>query len=152
MHKIDFFMNIPGKISSWDDKYPFLFVILRVVLGGILVIRGIYFLTTIQPLFYLIEGSSLSKLNIKMPLAMFICWVHILGGTFIILGFLTRISVWAQIPIILGAIFFINLNNGLSHTFPELLLSVFVLILLILFAFSGGGKFSMDRYAKTHLL
>jgi putative oxidoreductase len=145
-------MNLPGKISSWDDRYPFLFVILRVALGLILAIRGLYFLTSIQPLYYLIQGSRLSRLNMNMPLALFVCWVHLLGGTFIILGFLTRISVWAQIPIILGAIFFINLNNGLPHSFPELLLSIFVLILLILFAMTGGGKISMDRYLKKHLL
>ena len=145
-------MNISNKISAWDNKYPVLFVILRVVLGLILVLRGIYFLTTIKPLFYLIKDSRLSGLNINMPLALFICWVHILGGTFIILGFLTRISVWAQIPIILGAIIFINLNNSLSVTYPDLLLSVFVLILLILFALAGGGKISMDNYAKGHLL
>ncbi|HEX3768015.1 MAG TPA: DoxX family membrane protein, partial [Puia sp.] len=100
-------MNLPGKISSWEDKYPFLFVILRVTLGLILAIRGLYFLTSIQPLYYLIEGSRLSKLNMNMPIALFVSWVHLLGGTFIILGLLTRISVWAQIPIILGAIFFI---------------------------------------------
>jgi putative oxidoreductase len=145
-------MNLPGKILSWDDKYPFVFVILRVTLGLILAIRGLYFLTSIQPLYYLIEGSRLSKLNMNMPLALFVSWVHLLGGTFIILGLLTRISVWAQIPIILGAIFFINLNNGLPHSFPELLLSVFVLILLILFALAGGGNISMDQYAKKHLL
>ncbi len=145
-------MNLPAKISSWDDKYPYLFVVLRIALGLILAIRGLYYLTSIQPLFYLIKDSSLSKLNLNMPLALFVCWAHILGGTFIILGFLTRISAWAQIPIILGAIFFINLNNGSPHSFPELLLSVFVLILLILFALAGGGQISMDQYAKKHLL
>ena len=145
-------MNVPDRISTWDDKYPFLFVILRVALGLILTIRGLYYLTSIQPLFYLIKGSRLSRLNMNMPLALFVCWVHILGGTFIILGFLTRISAWAQIPVLLGAIFFINLNNGSPHSFPELLLSVFVLILLILFAIAGGGKISMDQYAKKHLL
>jgi uncharacterized membrane protein YphA (DoxX/SURF4 family) len=145
-------MNLPGKISSWDNRNPFLLLILRVALGLILAIRGLYFLTSIQPLFYLIQGSSLSKLNMNMPLALFVCWVHILGGTFIILGFLTRISVWAQIPIILGAIFIVNLNNGLAQSFTELLLSIFVLMLLILFAFTGGGKISMDQYLKKHLL
>jgi len=145
-------MNLPDKISSWDDRYPLLFVILRVILGLILTIRGLYFLTSIQPLYYIIEGSRLSRLNMNMPLALFVCWVHILGGTFIILGLLTRISVWAQIPVILGAIFFINLNNGMPHSLGELLLSIFVLLLLILFAFAGGGKISMDQYAKKHLL
>jgi putative oxidoreductase len=145
-------MNIANKISAWDEKHPVLFAILRVILGLILAIRGIHFLTTIKPLFYLIKDSRLNELNMNMPLALFICWVHILGGTFIILGLLTRISAWAQIPIILGAIFFINLNNNLSLTYPDLLLSIFVLILLILFALAGGGKISMDNYAKGHLL
>ena len=145
-------MNRSSKISAWEDKYPYLFLMLRVALGMILAFRGIYFLTSIQPLFNLIKESRLSELNMNMPLALLICWVHLLGGTFIILGFLTRISVWAQIPIILGAIIFINLNNSISHTYPDLLLSVFVLMLLILFALGGGGKTSMDNYIRGHFL
>jgi hypothetical protein len=54
-------MNLPGKFSAWDDKYPFLFVFLRVMLGLILAIRGIFFLTSIQPLFHLIKGSRLNE-------------------------------------------------------------------------------------------
>lgn len=145
-------MTVHGKLSAWDDKYPFLFVILRVVLGLILAIRGIFFLTSIQPLFHLIKSSSLSGLNMDMTLALVISWVHLLGGTFIILGFLTRISAWAQIPILMGAILFINLNSSLSHSYSELLLSVFVLILSAVFALAGGGRISMDSYAKTHML
>jgi len=145
-------MSIPSKFSVWDDKYPFLFVILRVMLGLILAIRGIFFLTSIQPLFHLIKSSSLSELNMNMTLALFICWVHLLGGTFIILGLLTRIAAWAQIPILIGAIVFINLNSSLSSSISELLLSVFVLILSAFFAWAGGGKISMDNYAKSHLL
>ena len=141
-----------GKISAWDDKYPFLFVILRVILGLILAIRGVFFLTSIQPLFHLIKSSSLNELNMNMTLALFICWVHLLGGTFIILGLLTRISAWAQIPILIGAIFFINLSSSSSNSISELLLSVFVLILSAWFAMAGGGKISMDNYAKSHLL
>ena len=53
-----------GKFSAWDDKYPFLFVILRVILGLILAIRGVFFLTSIQPLFHLIKSSILNELNI----------------------------------------------------------------------------------------
>jgi putative oxidoreductase len=145
-------MNIFNRFKFWDDKYPVLFVILRIALGLILSIRGIYFLTRIRPLFYLIKESKLNELNINMPLALVICWIHTLGGAFIILGLLTRISVWAQIPIVLGAIFIINLNNPLSLTYPDLLLAVVVLILLIFFAVVGGGKISMDNYAKGHLL
>jgi putative oxidoreductase len=145
-------MNMPGKISAWDDKYPFLYVILRVALGMILTIRGVFFLTSIEPLFHLIRSSSLNELNMNMTLALFVCWAHLLGGTFIVLGFLTRVSASVQIPILLGAILFINLNSRLAFSFPELLLSIVVLILSVFFALGGGGKISMDNYAKRHLL
>ena len=144
-------MNISDKLSALDNKYPVLFAVLRVALGLILAIRGISFLTTIQPLYYLIKDSRLNEFNIDMPLALFVCWAHTLGGTFIVLGLLTRIAVWVQIPIVLGAIFFINYNN-LLFTYSDLLLAIVVLILLILFAFIGGGKISMDNYVKGHLL
>ena len=145
-------MNMPGRISGWDNRYPFLLVILRIALGIILAIRGISFLRSIQPLFHLIRSSTLSTLNMNMGLALFISWVHLLGGTLIIIGLLTRIAAWAQIPILLGAIFLINLNSSLSQGFSELLLSILVLILSAFFAWTGGGKISMDNYAKTHLL
>ncbi len=145
-------MNMPAKISAWDEKYPVLFIVLRVALGMILVIRGIFFLTDIQPLFHLINNSSLSRLNINRPLALLICWVHLLGGTFIIIGLLTKISAWAQVPIMVGAIIFVNLNSSLSQHFSELLLSVVVLILSIRFGLTGAGKVSMDYHLKGHLL
>jgi len=145
-------MNISKRISAWEDTHSLFFLLLRVALGMTLAIRGIYYITTIQPLYSLIKESKLGEFNMNMPLAMFVSWVHTLGGTFIILGLLTRISAWAQIPIVLGAVIFINLNNSLSRSFPELLLSVVVLILLFVFALAGGGKISMDEYAKTHLL
>jgi uncharacterized membrane protein YphA (DoxX/SURF4 family) len=75
-----------------------------------------------------------------------------MGGTFIILGLLTRISAWAQIPILIGAIIFINLNSHLSQGFSELFLSFLVLVLSAWFAWVGGGKFSMDHYVKRNLL
>jgi uncharacterized membrane protein YphA (DoxX/SURF4 family) len=75
-----------------------------------------------------------------------------LGGTFIVLGLLTRVSALVQIPILLGAIIFINLNSRLAFSFPELLLAIVVLILSVFFALAGGGKISMDNYAKRHLL
>lgn len=145
-------MNITNKIISWEDHHPVYFLVLRVALGMILAIRGIYFLTAIQPLYSLIRESRLGQLNMNMSLALVICWVHILGGTFLILGLLTRIAAWAQIPIVLGAVLFIHLNSNLPHTFQDLLLSLLVLVLSVVFALAGDGKISMDNYAREHLL
>jgi putative oxidoreductase len=100
----------------------------------------------------LIENSSLSNLNNSIWLAPIITWIHILGGTFIILDFFTRLSILAQFPIIMGAIIFINMGNGIYTPTSDLIFSLFVLVLLIVFTIEGGGPISMDNYVKNHLL
>ena len=146
-------MNIVYQKKRWDITYPLLFTIFRVILGLCLAIRGIYFLNNMLPLQQIIEGAKLNTLNLNMALALLIMGVHILGGTFIVLGLKTRIAVWAQIPIVLGAIIFINIRNALLFTsYTDLLFSIFILLLLVLFAFEGGGKISMDCHLRNHLL
>jgi putative oxidoreductase len=144
-------MNLTYQIRKWDITYPLWFTIFRVMLGLCLAIRGIYFLNNVQSLQEVIENSSLNTLDLSLLLAMIITWIHILGGTLIILGLLTRIAVWAQLPILLGAIIFIN-KNGMALTHADLLFTLFILVLLVLFALEGGGKNSMDHYLKKHLL
>lgn len=146
------FMAIYNKIEKWNVIYPCTFTITRFILGLFLATRGIYFFINVQPLYYLIKDSHLNELNINMSLAMIISFVHILGGVFIFLGLFTKIAAWAQVPVVLGAIIFINAHNGLSFTYPGLLISLFVLTLLLLFAFKGGGRISIDYYAKKKLL
>jgi len=145
-------MNIAYKIKKWDISHPFGFTIIRVILGVLLLIRGICFLNNIQPLYALIKNSSLNTLNIDEQLTMIITWIHILGGTLITLGLFTKIAVWAQIPIVLGAIIFINIRHTLYATPADLFLSIFILLLLTMFAFEGGGHASMDNYVKSNLL
>jgi putative oxidoreductase len=144
-------MNLISQIKQWYFSHPIGFTILRVALGVCLAIQGIYFLNNAQALQKIIEDSIFNKLNIHDTLAIVVTWAHILGGTLIILGLITRIAAWIQIPITLGAIIFVNKNNIFtSHL--DLLLSVFILISLIFFAFEGGGFISMDEYVKKELL
>jgi len=121
------------------------------MLGVCLAIRGIYFLNDSQSLQEVIQKSRLNALNLTVVLAMIITWVHLLGGTLIILGLWTRLAVWAQIPIVLGALIFIN-SSGMAMVHSDVLFSIFILVLLVVFAFDGGGKVSMDAYLKRHLL
>jgi putative oxidoreductase len=144
-------MNLTYQIKQWYFAHPIGFTILRVALGVCLAIQGIYFLNNTQILLNVIEDSQLHKLNINSLLTFIITWAHIFGGTFIILGLITRISVWAQVPIILGAIIFVNKNNIFTVHF-DLLLSVIILIALLFFAFEGAGPISMDEYVKKEVL
>jgi len=144
-------MNLTYQIKQWYFAHPLGFTILRVALGVCLVIQGIYFLNNVQALQKVIEGSLLNKLNISILLTIIITWAHLFGGTFIILGLITRIAVWVQVPITLGAIIFINKNDIFTAHF-DLLLSAFILLSLIFFAFEGAGPISMDEYVKKELL
>jgi putative oxidoreductase len=60
------------------------------------------------------------------------------------------LSALAQVPILLGAVFFVNISSGFSALNSELWLSVMVLFLLIMFVVVGSGKFSMDDWMSRH--
>jgi putative oxidoreductase len=114
--------------------------------------KGISFLNNMLALQLMIENSGLNSLNNSLWLAPIITWIHILGGTFIILGLFTRISILIQLPIVVGAIIFINSKSGVFAGQSDLIFSLFVLVLLILFIVEGAGQISMDSYVKKHLL
>jgi putative oxidoreductase len=53
-----------------------------------------------------------------------------------------------QMPIVLGAILFVNITKGLSFLNTELWLSITVFLLLVLFWIVGSGKFSADNWIR----
>jgi uncharacterized membrane protein YphA (DoxX/SURF4 family) len=72
-----------------------------------------------------------------------------LGGLFIAVGLFTRTSSIVQIPILLIAAFFVNMKTTEKSSF-ELILSIIVLLLLILFAIKGSGSLSADEYFRSY--
>ncbi len=146
-------MNLLHQIEHWSITHnPRWLVVFRVLLGVCLFVRGILFLINLPDLQLQIDNSSLSSLDNSLWLAPIISWVHILGGTLITIGLFTRASVLAQIPIVLGAIIFINSTNGVYAVHSEFIFSIFILLLLIVFFVEGGGEISMDDYARRNLL
>ena len=71
----------------------------------------------------------------------------LLCGFFIAVGLFTRIASLVQIPIILVAILFVNIKSMGSNAF-ELILTIIVFVLLILFAVKGSGAISADEYFR----
>ena len=83
-------------------------------------------------------------------IAFLITYLNLLGGLFIAVGLFTKTSCIIQIPILIGAVFFVNTRQGLNQTNSELILSVIVLILLIIFAIKGSGVISADEYFRSY--
>jgi putative oxidoreductase len=142
-------MGILKQVEHWSTTHhPKWLVVLRVALGICLFIKGISFISdTAQLQLILAEGRFIQS----FPwLSYIITWAHLFGGFLIIIGLLTRFAVALQIPILLGAVFFININDGIFSSSSELWLSIVILLLLAIFFIEGGGPLSLDNYFKKN--
>ena len=121
---------------------------LRIVLGVILIWKGINFIRDTATLKSLIEytGVGIFTQN-AATLALVVTILTLLCGFFITVGLFTRIASIVQIPIVLVAIFFVNIKS-INRNGVELALTVIVLLLLILFVIKGSGALSADEYFR----
>jgi putative oxidoreductase len=144
-------MGITTRFSQWRHTYPsFLLLMARIVLGVILIIKGIFFISHAQVLKELIIQSRFAG-GVGFFTA-YITFAHLFGGVFIIIGLITRVAALLQVPVLLGAIFFILPAQNLSDFGSDFIISVVVLGLLIYVLVKGAGEISMDHYLKDHLL
>jgi putative oxidoreductase len=141
-------MGSSARFLNWNHAHQsYLLLLVRVALGVILLVKGIFFISHAQLLKELILESRFAA-GVGF-LAAYTTFAHLFGGVFLILGLLTRWAAVLQLPVLLGAIFFILPEQELRSDFA---LSIIVLILLILVLIKGAGEFSMDAYLKSHLL
>ncbi len=125
--------------------------IVRIALGFILFWKGITFIRDSSDLNLMLQRTSISMIDSNAQwIAFLITYINLLGGLFIGVGLFTRTSSIVQIPILIGAIFFVNTGHGLEHGTGELILSIIVLILLILFVVKGSGAISADEYFRSY--
>jgi putative oxidoreductase len=138
-------MSTYQDITRWGtNHHPRWFVILRVALGLLLFAKGIAFMNNNTLLNELFSGTSLSRDSGWLPIL--ITWMNLLGGLFLVLGLQTRLVAILELPIIIGAIIFINVQKTLFAPQSELGLAFLVLALLIFFIVEGGGPLSLDGY------
>ena len=104
-------MGFAHQIESWSDKHnPKWLVVLRAGLGLCLFIKGIQFIHNSILLDQIFADNSLLSrfewLSTAIPI------LHLLGGALIIAGLFTRFFCLVHIPILLGAVFLINIQQG----------------------------------------
>ncbi len=117
--------------------------IIRIFLGFALFIRGI--LLAVDPA----KLTELAGSEQYFWVYSYVSIGHIVGGILVAIGFLTRLGAIVQLPILFGAVFVIHLKQGLLHSGQSLEISVLVLFLLIIIAFFGGNRMSLDRYWQS---
>ncbi|MBN3581482.1 DoxX family protein [Algoriphagus aestuarii] len=144
-------MNTVSKIEHWADAHhPQWIDFLRIILGLFILYKGILFISDTDALLALMNNADLQFVN--LGLAHFVAFAHLVGGLLIAMGLVTRIAVSFQIPILLGAVLFVNSQQGFLSVSNNLEfgISLVVLILLIVFLIYGSGKFSVDHWMKKH--
>jgi len=144
-------MNLVQKIEHWGDVHHAKWLdIIRIVLGLLILSKGFAFVSdTEAQKDWIIQNSTFGFSGLMaMALVHTVALTHLVGGVLITMGLVTRFAVVIQIPILLGAIFFVNLTQGFSPLNSELWLSLIVLMLLILFWIVGSGPYSVDHWLK----
>lgn len=138
-------------IGRTDTAQPKWLTLFRVALGFILFWRGISFIHDSSRLESMLHSTGIGLFDsYTQAIALIITYVNLLGGFLIAVGLRTRIAAAAQIPIIIGAIIFVNMKAGMSLSNMELILSIIVLLLLVVFIIKGSGVLSADEYFRSY--
>lgn len=140
-------MKLNKIIDKLDHSFhPKWIAVLRIIVGLALFAKGILFIYNKSLISQLTVTSTFLKGN--EWLQTFIPWMHLLGGVFIVIGLFTRLAALVQLPILVGAITFVNATKGVYAGQSELLLAIILLSFLIVFLLEGGGPLSWDQFIR----
>jgi putative oxidoreductase len=139
-------MSVITNIEGWGNSHrPGWLDFFRMILGGFITFKGFEFMMNIESLETTTAG--LNMMYGGAVLAHYIVFAHALGGPLIFFGLFTRIICLLQLPILIGAVIFVNYPKGFLSigNHMELEISLFVLAGLIVFMVFGAGKYSVDE-------
>lgn len=137
-------MNLLQRVEHWGDSHhPKYLDIIRIALGVFLCLKGVEFLNNMSDMMNLMTRQVPFNSLILIILGHYIVFAHLAGGFLLALGILTRFACLIQIPILLGAIIFVNSSGDMMLPYSALFLSILVLLLLIYFLIVGNGPWSL---------
>lgn len=145
-------MSVITDVERWGNAHrPGFLDLFRIILGVFITYKGLYFITHMNELQMTTSGINLWFAG--ATLAHYVIFAHILGGPLIVVGLFTRIACLIQIPILIGAIIFVNYPEGFLSVgnHMELEVSIIVLLGLILFMVFGAGRFSIDAKRRREM-
>ncbi len=131
-------------LNKWANAHTYYPLdLLRIALGVFLFIKGINFVSNSQILVDLIK--PIQNLAGAMIVIHYVAPAHLIGGILIAFGLLTRWSVMAQLPLLIGAIL-INFIGEMNVA--NLIIASIIFLLCAFFLMYGSGKHSVDYYLK----
>jgi len=143
-------MKTLNKIQDWGDRHhPKWLDIFRIALGLVLIWKGIAFMLNLDVLAdFLRETGLTDEIGTSVFLTLLtygIIGLHVVGGICIALGTNTRLYCLLNLPILIGALFLVNLRDSIFKPYSELWLSLFVLLGIICFYVEGDGCWTIEQ-------
>lgn len=137
-------METVKSLNKWANRHTSYPVdLLRIALGTFLFFKGVSFINGSQEVADVF--SPVANFTGGMFVLTYVASAHIMGGIMIAVGLLTRWAIWAQLPILIGAV----VVAALGYASPSsLLLAIITMIVCVFFLFYGSGKHSADYYFK----
>lgn len=145
-------MSVITDVEKWGNAHrPGFLDLFRIILGVFITYKGLYFITHMNEL--QMTTSGINTWFAGATLAHYVIFAHILGGPLIVVGLFTRIACLIQIPILIGAIIFVNYPEGFLSVgnHMELEVSLIVMVGLIVFMVFGAGRFSIDAKRRREM-
>jgi uncharacterized membrane protein YphA (DoxX/SURF4 family) len=145
-------MSVITNMEGWGNSHrPGWLDFFRIVLGVFITYKGLEFMMNIESLETTTAG--LNMMYGGAVLAHYIVFAHALGGPLIVAGLFTRIVCAIQIPILVGAVIFVNYPKGFMSigNHMELEISIVVLVSLVVFVLFGAGKYSLDEKRRKEM-
>jgi uncharacterized membrane protein YphA (DoxX/SURF4 family) len=141
-------MNLLARLEELNKKTSvYGLLVLRVFLGLALFFKGIQFVRNEALLNEVLAVSAgIQKFT---WLTMCIPIIHLFGGLMILIGLFTRWVALVQIPIVLGAVLFLEQDTRAYFKNMELPMAIIILILLVVFLFLGDGALSWKRLIQS---
>lgn len=137
-------METIKSLNKWANSHTYIPLdLLRVALGMFLFMKGISFMSDSEMLVSLFK--PMQNMAGGMIMVHYVAPAHFLGGILIAFGLLTRWTIIAQIPILIGAII-INFVGEMNTN--NLVLAITTLLVCSFFLLYGSGKHSLDYYFK----
>jgi len=137
-------MNLLQRLEYWGEHHhPKWIDIVRIALGLFLCYKGADFLNHMSDLVGMMSSNKYPNSIWYILAGHYTVFAHIAGGICLALGVFTRMACLLQIPVMLGAVFFVSTNKEMLRPYSELFLSILVLLLLIYFLIAGNGPWSV---------
>ena len=142
-------MNVLDRLEYWGDRHhPKWMDIVRIALGGFLFYKAVDFLYSMSDLVNLMSSQTSFGSFVYVLAGHYVVFAHLLGGIFLIFGVLTRFACLIQIPVMLGALFFVRSNEDMLRPYSQIGITLLVLGLLIYFLIAGNGPWSVKMEEK----